>query len=114
MIAMFMAMALPMASSTPPSTRPVTLSCTMVDGGKATPITLRLDAAHGSVRYATPASGQPSTRRALFTQEQVMFDGFTLDRRTLALTQDGDSVTASLGAQPRAIRGRCRVVRNGK
>lgn len=110
MIAMFMAMALPMAAST----RPVTLSCTMVDGGRTTPMALRLDAAHGSVRYAKPASGQPSTRRALFTQQQVMFDGFTLDRRTLALTQDGDSVTAALGAQPRVIRGRCRVVRSGK
>lgn len=110
MIAMFMAMAVPMAAST----RPVTLSCTMVDGGKATPLALRLDPAHGSIRYAMPASGQPVTRRALFTQEQVMFDGFTLDRTTLALTQDGDSVTAALGAQPRVIRGRCRVVRNGK
>ncbi len=112
MIAMFMAMALPMAPSTPRDTRPVTLSCTMVDGGKATPMALRLDAVRGSVRYAMPASGQPVTRRGLFTREQVIFDGFTLDRRTLALTQDGDSVTASLDAQPRVIRGRCRVVRN--
>jgi hypothetical protein len=90
---------------------PVTLSCMFDRRGARVSMTLSLDAAHGAVRYAFPATKRAVTSRALFVRDSVMFDGFTLDRRTLLIVREGDSVTASLYAQPREVRGRCRVDR---
>lgn len=88
---------------------PATLTCTLDLDGRPAVLTLRLDEAHGGVRYAWPATAPAVTARAVFTQDQVMFDSFTLDRTSLAIARDGDAVTAALGAQPRTARGRCRT-----
>ncbi len=90
------------------ATAPVTLSCTFDAGEPQAAMLLHLDAAHGAVRYMLP-SARPVAARALFTRDRVLFDGFTLGRRTLAIEREGESVTAALNAQPRVARGRCRA-----
>lgn len=92
-------------------TLPVALTCKIDDQGRRVAMTLRLDEAHGMVRYAWPATALGRTSRAVFTREAVMFDGFTLDRASLAIMRDGDAVTAALGAEPHTARGRCRADR---
>ncbi len=91
------------------ATAPVTLSCTFDARQPQSAMLLHLDAAHGAVRYTLPSAPLVATR-ALFTRDRVTFDGFTLDRRTLAITREGESVTAALYAQPPVTRGRCRAV----
>ena len=90
---------------------PTTLTCTIHAAGKNVVMSVRLDEALGSVRYAWPATATPVTSRALFAQGLVMFDRFTLDRRSLAIVRDGEAVTGAIGAQPDAARGRCRAAR---
>lgn len=88
---------------------PSALACTIDQDGRQAAMTVRLDEPRGVVRYALPSAATGVMVRALFTREQVMFDGFTLDRASLAIMREGDAVTAGLGAQPRAMRGRCRA-----
>lgn len=88
---------------------PSMLACTIDNGGRQTAMTVRLNEARGAVRYAMPATSAPVKARAVFTSDRVMFDGFTLDRGSLAIVRDGDAVTAALGATPSLARGRCRA-----
>ncbi|WP_380785604.1 hypothetical protein [Sphingomonas sp. R86521] len=95
-------------------TMPVTLTCTIDDRWRPATMMLRMDEVHGVVRYSWPATAPAVKSRALFTRDTVMFDGFTLDRASLAIVRDGDALTGMLGAQPRAAKGRCRTSRGAR
>ena len=105
MLAIGMAMMAPAVAAA----EPVMLKCTLDNQGTAQPVDVQLNETEGTGSWYWVNTKRSAKSAARFTPANVTFGPFTIDRRTLAIVRENDSIMVRDGAIPATTSGTCAI-----
>lgn len=93
----------------PAKATPVFLKCTLSSANEETLIHVQLNEQGGTSSYTFPKFGRSLTVPAIFTPDEVVFNGFFIDRATLAFKRKNSGLVAEATHMPPYDHGSCQI-----